>query len=374
MTTTLKRANMRFTYPGKASFVIDGQFGSTGKGLIAGYLASQHHNECDIATTNASANAGHTTIIGDKKAVTFHMPTFAYVQGCMAYLNAGAIINPKLLQEEIETLGMDRSKIVIHPRAAVITDDCVNAEGELNSAQTKLASTRKGVGQALARKVLRSGTLAGDVPELKEMIGVIDLNKRMGMGAKVVCEIPQGFSLGVNSGLAYPYCTSRDVTVMQGMADALIHPSFLGEVMMSLRTFPIRVGNIVNKETGIREGWSGPHYFDQEEVSFEDLGVEPELTTVTKRVRRIFTFSLEQYRQADAANRPSQVFLNFCNYLKTPAALEALVQSMGKVGLSPTHYGIGPANHHVYGAHEYDRVLDFILTQATMKAEAKKAG
>ncbi len=158
------------------------------------------------------------------------------------------------------------------------------------------------------------------------------------------------------------------------MADALIHPSFLGEVMMSLRTFPIRVGNIVNKETGIREGWSGPHYFDQEEVSFEDLGVEPELTTVTKRVRRIFTFSLEQYRQADAANRPSQVFLNFCNYLKTPAALEALVQSMGKVGLSPTHYGIGPANHHVYGAHEYDRVLDFISTQATMKAEAKKAG
>jgi adenylosuccinate synthase len=327
-----------FTQHGKAAVIIDGQFGSTGKGLIAGYLADK--NDCQIATTNASANAGHTTIIGKRKIVTFHMPTFAVINDrCRAYLNAGAIINPDLLLQEIEEFNM-HDRLVIHPRAAVILPEHVEAEYAADSAQTKLASTRKGVGTALAAKVLRKTTLAGDIPSLRPWIGKIDVGHELDFGKRVVVEIPQGFSLGINSGLAYPHCTSRDVTVMQGMADALIHPSYLGEVMMSLRTFPIRVGNVV--EDGKQIGWSGPCYHDQEEVTFEDLGVAPELTTVTKRVRRIFTWSNDQYCEAYDVNKPGLVFLNFVNYLKSAEELRMLINRMEQVGRGPTHFGTGP--------------------------------
>jgi adenylosuccinate synthase len=72
------------------------------------------------------------------------------------------------------------------------------------------------------------------------------------------------------------------------------------------RTFPIRVNN--------RGGYSGPCYVDQEEINWKDVGVEPELTTVTKLPRRIFTFSEMQIRDAVRMNGVDQVFLNFANY------------------------------------------------------------
>jgi hypothetical protein len=74
--------------------------------------------------------------------------------------------------------------------------------------------------------------------------------------------------------------------------------------MMVVRTYPIRVG-----------GNSGPGYGDQYEIEWADIGVEPEITTVTKKERRVFTWSDAQYRQALVANQPDIVFLNFCNYL-----------------------------------------------------------
>jgi len=75
-----------------------------------------------------------------------------------------------------------------------------------------------------------------------------------------------------------------------------------------VRTYPIRVGSTENS--------SGPCYVDKHELSWEDLGVEPEMTTVTKRVRRVFTWSNVQFMDAVFANSPSVIFCNFLNYLK----------------------------------------------------------
>lgn len=43
---------------GRVNILLDGQFGSTGKGLFAEYISK--HNRIDIAITNAGPNAGHT--------------------------------------------------------------------------------------------------------------------------------------------------------------------------------------------------------------------------------------------------------------------------------------------------------------------------
>ena len=76
---------------------------------------------------------------------------------------------------------------------------------------------------------------------------------------------------------------------------------------MAVRTFPIRVGNTENS--------SGGWYPDQAETTWEALGVAPETTTVTGRVRRVATWSDMQFREAVQVNQPSAIFLNFVNYL-----------------------------------------------------------
>lgn len=317
--------------PGKASFILGGQWGSEGKGAAAAWLAkttAEAGKQFSIVTTNAGAQAGHTSIHDGKKRVVYHLPTAPLIApGSVIYLNAGSVIDVKVLFQELEEHKIldSGSNFFIHPNAAIITDECKAAEAKPDSAQTKIASTRKGVGEALSRKVLRSGLIARDCLELKSFVRRLELNDRLARGASVLVEVPQGISLSLN-GKFYPHCTSRDCTVMQAMSDAHIHPSFVGQTMLVLRTYPIRVGNIV--EEGKTLGESGSHYHDQQETTWEELGVEPEITTVTKRVRRVFSWSVRQLLDAMVLSRPQMIFLSFCDYVQAPTRVEKIVKQI----------------------------------------------
>lgn len=318
-----------FNLPGTADFILGGQWGSEGKGAAAAHVAAALGDEgrgYDVITTNAGAQAGHTSTHNGVNRVVFHLPTAALIQreyACQdprvqqpfVYLNAGSIIDPDGLKRELDQNDLTTSDVGIHPNAAVITDECREAENDSNSAQTKIASTRKGVGQALSRKVLRSGMLAKDHPYLSKFVGGkgFRFNNFLSRGARVLVEVPQGIGLSID-GQFYPHCTSRNCTVQQAMSDAGIHPTFYGSSMLVLRTYPIRVGNIV--ENGAELGKSGGHYPDQKEIAWDDLKVKAEITTVTKRVRRVFTFSYVQMAEAIALTRPRYVYLTFCDYLK----------------------------------------------------------
>jgi adenylosuccinate synthase len=156
---------------------------------------------------------------------------------------------------------------------------------------------------------------------------------------RVSVEVPQGFSLSVD-GKFYPYCTSRNCTVMQALSDAGIHAHFIGRIAMSLRTYPIRVGSLPGQT-------SGDCYEDQEEITFESIGQEPEFTTVTGRKRRIFTWSRAQVYDAIIANRPDIVFLNFCNYVRDETVLAEMAKDINFATLSAGFYadiltGYGP--------------------------------
>lgn len=321
-----------FLKRGKASFLVGGQAGSEGKGAAAAFVATHlagRREAFDIVTTNAGAQAGHTSTHDGVTKVVFHLPTAALygvrdeVTGRtppLSYLNAGSIIDPVGLLRELDENPEVACNFRIHPNAAVITEDCRAAEMRDDSAQTKIASTRKGVGEALSRKVLRSGMIAKDHPVLSRWVRRIDLNKQMQRGASVLVEVPQGHSLSLD-GPMYPHTTSRNCTVGQAMSDAGIHPHFYHASMMVIRTFPIRVGNIPadNPNAALfdntNKGFSGPHFPDQREISWDDLGVQAEITTVTKRVRRVFTFSEQQVQEAIAQTRPAIIYLTFCDYV-----------------------------------------------------------
>lgn len=312
-----------FIKHGSVSAILGGQFGSEGKGLAASWLAyRQAPHYFDIYSSNAGAQAGHTSVHQGRTRVVYHLPTAPLIAadcgidpGRMTiYLNAGAIIDPYVLQQElIDNDVIGRFPFHIHPNCAVITDDCKAAESLSTSGQTKIASTRKGVGEAYARRALRTGLIARDCDELRQYVRRLDFNYLLKYGASVLLEIPQGYGLSLQSQF-YPFTTSRDCSVPRGLADADIHPSFYHQTLLVLRSYPIRVGSIPNL-TGGMLGYSGDGYADQNETSWEALGLEPEITTVTKRVRRVFTWSQTQVTAAMAAARPTHVLLTHADYL-----------------------------------------------------------
>lgn len=318
--------------PSKLNILIDGNLGSTGKGLMASYLGTYKH--IDIAISSGSPNAGHTFYTQGQPYITRHLPVVGVLnKRCTIYLCAGAIIDPVIFLDEIKTFNISLDRLCIHPRAAVIEPQDIDSEKEGDV--KKIASTRKGVGAALVRKINRNAKLARDNKYLAPFIQELDLQFYLDEGCTCLIEVPQGFDLSLNSGLAYPYCTSREITVSQSLSDAQVHPKYLGSVIVCIRTFPIRVGNIVEK--GKVVGYSGPFYSDSEELSWEDIGVKPEFTTNTKRKRRVATFSHSGYTKMLKYLKPDYVFLNFCNYLS-----EKKLNKLLKVLPEVTHLGFGP--------------------------------
>lgn len=297
---------MRLFETSGAHILVDGQYGSTGKGALASWLATkpgQPKWKCVIS--NAGPNSGHTFYHEGKKHVLKQLPTFAVKQYLMgnvieAHLSAGAIINPEILAEEC--LRYPGIPVSIHPNAAVITER--EREAEHSGSIAAVAGTRSGTGAALARKIERHpdaiwrnypGAWGVRVPFIERHDAVF-------------IEVSQGFSLGINQPF-YPKVTSRECTASQALADAGMPPRWTARTYMAIRTFPIRVGNVDGHDSG---GWYG----DQQETTWEELGVTPERTTVTNRVRRVATFSEAQFTEALRANDPDWVFLNFLNYIK----------------------------------------------------------
>ncbi len=341
-----------FVDPG-VYMLVDGQYGSTGKGLIAGVLAEAFYPEVEWAITNAGPNSGHTSYFNSNKIVLKQLPTFAviankihkrqyrsrhgdydeYSNPCGVYLCAGAIIDPVILNDEARE---HQIFPVIHPTAAVIDrhmimEDAVTVE--------TIASTGQGTGPALQRKLRRNASGIWGAGKTGNWRAPIDLS------SMCFFEVPQGYSLGINSGF-YPHVTSRECTVSQALSDIGFAPSFHKKTIMSVRTYPIRVGNTKNS--------SGPYYPDQKETSWEKLGVEPEITTVTNRVRRVFTWSDQQFMDAVQANDPDVIFVNFMNYI--PSALwdefilQHVIKPYSRVWLRPPKtilIGTGPKSSDV---------------------------
>lgn len=342
---------------GRLNITIDGQFGSTGKGVLNSYVASQGGLRPDICVSNAAPNAGHTFVdAAGARRTCFHLPVSGVLlPRSMMYLCAGSIIDPALLAREMADFGVAPARLVVDPRACILLPEHAAREGDAASGATRVASTRKGVGAALADKVARlpgprtagqyfAQGAAGGLEGLR--VERLDLAREMDAGKTVLMEVPQGYGLSINHGLSYPQCTSRDITIAAALNDAGLHPHYLGSVTVALRSYPIRVGHIV--EDGVEIGNSGPFWPDSTECSWEELGQPPELTTVTKRVRRVATFSFLQYEDILRHLRPDAVFVNFLNYLQSEQALAALAQGMTaaeeKAGLRPRRLGgLGPA-------------------------------
>ena len=284
---------------GKVTIVIGGQFGSEAKGKVISFLA----DEFDIAVRTGSPNAGHTVFQNGEIYRLQQIPATFVNQKCILCIGAGALINPDILKKELEHTE-SKNRLFIDPQAGIIEEKHILQEGELVQ---KIGSTGKGCGAALADRIWRKDfKLAKDVLKDFQISDVAEiLNRGIDDGKNILVEGTQGFGLSLYHGI-YPFVTSRDTNAANFLAEAGISPLSVNEIILVIRTYPIRVA-----------GNSGPL---PNEISWEELSnrignkVE-ETTTVTKKVRRVAEFDIGIVKKAISINRPTQIALQFLNYL-----------------------------------------------------------
>jgi adenylosuccinate synthase len=293
------------------SVVVGGQFGSEGKGKVAHRIACQE--SASIVVRVGGTNSGHTAVDDKGRAWALRqLPVSLLAPGTTAILPPGAIIDPEIFFREVEALGLGPERVVVSPHATVISEEDKRAE-QSEGLVDRIGSTGSGTGAALVRRMSRrtsAPVLASEHSALKEYLGDTSSLMRVALNRDrlIVIEGSQGFGLSLLHGGYYPNATSRDTTAAAFVGEAGLSPRDVKDVTLVLRAHPIRVA-----------GNSGPL---QGETSWAEIaraaglsGDYCELTTATRKIRRVGTFDPQLVQRAIEVNNPTRVVMNHFNYV-----------------------------------------------------------
>lgn len=284
-----------------ATIVVGGQYGSEGKGKVVALLASGLHSPWLVRC--GGPNSGHTVTINGQDVILRQVPSCTEPQKAMFCIAAGCAIDESVLLRELDLLKVGRNRIIVDPRAIIVTEEDREAE---RRALKDIGSTCSGTGAASIRRISRRTdvSLAKDSDAVASRCRVETvaplLHCALDSGQDVIVEGSQGFALSLLHGPDYPFVTSRDTTAAGFAMEVGLSPRLINKIVMVIRTFPIRVG-----------GPSGPF---AEEISWEEIAtisgapeVVREYTSVTKRLRRVAHFDLDAVKQACHYNRPTSL-------------------------------------------------------------------
>ena len=283
------------------TIVVGGQYGSEGKGKVVALRASQIVAPWLVRC--GGPNSGHTVTIAGKDVVLRQVPCCSEPAGAVFCLSAGCVIDESILLRELDLLGIRRERIIVDPRAVIVTDfDRDEERRKLGG----IGSTCSGTGSAQIRRMSRESGVrfSGDSESIKARCRVETvaplLHREIAEGGHVIVEGTQGFALSLLHGAVYPFVTSRDTTAAGFAMEVGLSPRLIDDIVLVVRTFPIRVG-----------GTSGP--FDRE-TTWEEVAMLsgapepiPEYTSVTKRLRRVAHFDMDAVKMACAYNRPTSL-------------------------------------------------------------------
>jgi adenylosuccinate synthase len=285
---------------------------------VAAALANDY--ECHVRV--GGANAGHSFYHDEQKFIARSIPVGWTNPDASLFIGPGAVIDPDVLRDELSTIedaGYSvKNRLLIDNRAVMISRSQHLAEGGVSGkAHAQIGSTGEGVGLARMAKINRDTLISTDTAPYTcirvadetpffESLGIQTgdtadlLHRHLRDGSKIMLEGAQGCGLSLTLG-DWPHVTSADTNAAQLASDAGISPSDVSHSILVARTYPIRVA-----------GPSGPLY---NETSWEELGLEPEITTVTKKVRRVGHWNPEQVRYACQVNYPALLVVTFIDYL-----------------------------------------------------------
>lgn len=339
----------------RVTVVVGGQAGSEGKGAICGRL--HQDRKYDMAVRVGGPNAGHS-VVHPETGVKFalrQIPVAAVVDPkCMLAIAPGSEVDPWVLADEIHHLEANGIRVQwrlwVDPSATFLVPEYANQEANLQH-----GTTGKGIGAARAHRAMRQAQLIGEYQPTRDhyewQLGDVGdmLREAIAEGGSVMVEGTQGYELGTHAG-AYPYCTSGDCKATDMIAAAGL-PPVQADVWNVLRTYPIRIA-----------GNSGPL---PNETTWEAIGVDPEFTTVTKKMRRVAEWNWDWAMRSIRANQDPlhpercRIALTFADYWwpeekeKTgtawfgdlaPAVQSKLTEISGILGAEVGMIGTGPAH------------------------------
>lgn len=301
---------------GTLTVLVGGQYGSEGKGAIAAHVASDY----GVHVRVGSPNAGHTIYWNGEKHVMQSIPCGWINPAADIVIGRGALLNMKQFMKElvhILTYYPDfLRRLHVDPEAGILDERFHQEEGGVNGEMhRRIGSTGEGVGPARIARITRD---PANFRQFKDVAGEYGLSScitentpmfiadRQDTGTNVLIEGTQGSALSLIHSY-WPYCTSIDTNASGIISEVGIAPTRVNDVLMVCRTYPIRVA-----------GNSGPM---KNEISWEELNmrmgvaIEPEKTTVTKKVRRIAEWDDDLFKQSCLLNAPTRVALTFADYI-----------------------------------------------------------
>ena len=299
---------------GYVDVLVGGQYGSEGKGQIAGYISTEY----DLLVRVGGPNAGHK-VYAHPEPYTHHLlPSGTTKSDAKLLIGPGAVLDLSVLLNEIAECGVDVERLRIDRHALIITEQDKVDEEDLVAG---IGSTGQGVGAATARRIMHRNEdtlLAQGVSDLRPYLcdALEELEMTLSGNGRILLEGTQGTGLSLYHG-PYPYVTSRDTTVAGCLAEAGISPARVRKVLMVCRTYPIRVQSP-------KGGTSGPisqvlSWAEIARRSGQDVRVlrKTEKTSTTNRMRRVGEFDWALLRRAALLNAPTDIALTFTDYLSS---------------------------------------------------------
>jgi len=302
--------------------IVGGQFGSEGKGVIVAHLA----NLFNVHVRTGGPNAGHSFVYKGKLYAMQSLPCGWINPNAVLVIGAGGLIDIDQLTKEIDmVMKIDPSiinRLSIDKNCGVVSDWHKKEEGGTEGEMHKrIGSTGKGVGAARRDRIMREpdkfklmgefsklGSEEGHnwtfkdilVDSVAESIEFFRYN-----GENILLEGTQGSGLSLIHSY-WPYATSQDTNAAQLCADAGIAPTNLTRTILVCRTYPIRV-----------VGNSGPmvNETDWEHISERVGRPIVEITTVTKKIRRIGKWDESLVEKSILLNDPEYLAITFMDYL-----------------------------------------------------------
>jgi adenylosuccinate synthase len=285
---------------GKIIVIAGGQYGSEGKGLIAGYL-SQWEERPLMAVRVGGPNAGHTVWSDGQEFKFQSLPVAAVMRpNSRLIIAAGSEVEQGQLDKERDWVAdLDIQERLLVDGQATIIDP---SHQGFHDSSNKYGGTGKGTNRARAARAVRDAELVYSwegmpgAPQIGDTTSV--MRQWLQNDGCVLIEGTQGYGLGTHAG-EYPFCTGNDCTAIDFLAMCGLSPwaPYVEEFepWVVYRTYPIRVS-----------GNSGP--FHAGELTWEELAerhgahIRPEQTTVTKKTRRVGEWDKQLAQDSMIAN------------------------------------------------------------------------
>lgn len=312
--------------------VVGSQWGDEGKGKIVDWLSEQ----ADVVVRfQGGHNAGHTLVIDGTTYKMSLLPS-GVVRGKLSVIGNGVVLDPRALVEEIDRLkgqgvGLSPETLRIAENTSLILS--LHQELDANreaaaSAQTRLGTTKRGIGPAYEDKVGRRAIRLMDLADLDSLPPKIErllvhhnaLRRGLGLpeynpkdifdelaavapkvlpymdsvwvlldqvrreGKRILFEGAQGALLDIDHG-TYPFVTSSNTVAGQAATGSGMGPSAIGYVLGICKAYTTRVG-------------AGPFPTEQDNEIGRLIGDRGhEFGTVTGRRRRCGWFDAVLVRQ-----------------------------------------------------------------------------